>query len=490
MKRLGIFAASTLCLFAHSTFAAEQNSKPNIILMMCDDLGWGDTGFNGNEIIKTPNLDQMAKEGAKLTHFYSIGPVCSPTRASFLTGRHYYRSGVWTANVGHLPEEEYSIAKMLKGEGYATGHFGKWHLGTLSKTQSAKGAKRRPADNFAPPWERNYDASFVTESAIGTWNPAKSRQYTNNPYYENGVVASENLEGCDSRVLMDRVIPFIQNAVEDDKPFVSVIWFHAPHAEAIAGPDYLNMYKEYGPAANYYGCITAMDEQVGRLRAELKRLGVAENTAMFFCSDNGPEGKAPSGKNAGVTGGLSGRKRSMHDGGVRVPALALWPNKIEPNSTIDVPMSVLDYLPTVSAITGAPLLKDRILDGENVLPILMDGKTTHTKPIPFRYSKQAGLVQGKFKLIIESSTDSSNDKLYDLAKDRAEAKNLAKAMPEKASEMRATIMKFLDSAQMSHSGAEYDTPNYKPTDRWLALGTPKPPKTAEQLAKQTKKAKK
>lgn len=120
---------------------AKPEEKPNVILMMCDDLGWGDTGFNGNKIIKTPHLDRMAEEGAVLSHFYSVGPVCSPTRASFLTGRHYYRLGVWTANVGHLPKEEYTIARMMKANGYTTGHFGKWHVGTLSKNHVSQGGK-------------------------------------------------------------------------------------------------------------------------------------------------------------------------------------------------------------------------------------------------------------------------------------------------------------------------------------------------------------
>ncbi|MEO9590251.1 sulfatase family protein, partial [Rhodopirellula bahusiensis] len=124
--------------------SANAADRPNIVLIMCDDLGWGDTGFNGNTIIQTPELDALAEEGTVLDHFYSVGPVCSPTRASFLTGRHYFRMGIWTANRGHLPAQEFTLARMLKQEGYATGHFGKWHLGTLSRTVSAKGKGRRP----------------------------------------------------------------------------------------------------------------------------------------------------------------------------------------------------------------------------------------------------------------------------------------------------------------------------------------------------------
>lgn len=450
-----------------------DESQPNIILMMCDDLGYGDTGFNGNTIIKTPNLDQMASDGVRLTHFYSVGPVCSPTRAAFLTGRHYYRMGVYTANKGHLPKEEFTIARMLKAQGYATGHFGKWHLGTLSKTISSKGERRRPEVNFAPPWQRDYDDSFVTESATATWDPGIGKRAVNNAYYHNGVVETENLLGCDSRVIMDRAIPFIQKAVKEDTPFVAVIWFHAPHEDIVAGPPYLKMYEGYGEAAHYYGCITGVDDQVGRLRDELDKLGVSDNTAIFFCSDNGPEGKMFNDpdrpRRAGSAGEFSGRKRSVLDGGVRVPAFAMWPGKIKAGTESDVPMSVLDYLPTVAAITGADMLTGRLLDGENILPILRGKKKEHTKPIPFRFNQYACLVEGKFKLIIESATDTDADRLFDLSKDIKEENNLVKTYPEKAHNMRKQILDFLASAKASHAGEDYGIDGYQPVDPWQAL---------------------
>lgn len=451
-----------------------ESTRPNIILMMCDDLGWGDVGFNGNTIIKTPHLDRMATDGAVLSHFYSVGPVCSPTRASFLTGRHYYRMGIWSANTGHLPKEEYTIARMLKAEGYATGHFGKWHLGTLDKVISAKGKKRRPEVNFAPPWQRDYDESFVTESAVCTWDPGIGPRSKNNPYYHNGAVVTEPPMGCDSRVMMDKAISFIQKAVKEEKPFVAVIWFHAPHEDIKAGPEYLKMYKGHGAAAHYYGCITAVDDQVGRLRAELEKLGVAGNTALFFCSDNGPEGGVPKDRSktrrAGSAGPYSGRKRSVLDGGVRVPGLALWPGQIEPGSRIDVPMSVLDYLPTVSAMTGGKLSENRLLDGENVLPILRGEKGFHDKSIPFRFRQYACLVEGMFKLVIEAPDDTSKDRLFDLSTDIAEENNVVANHSEKAQRMRQQILAFLASSKASHRGDEYEVEGYTPVDKWQPLG--------------------
>jgi arylsulfatase A-like enzyme len=459
--------------FWHATCSAESTNRPNVVLMMCDDLGWGDTGFNGNKIIQTPELDAMAREGTVLDHFYSVGPVCSPTRASFLTGRHYFRMGIWSANQGHLPEQEFTLARMLISNGYATGHFGKWHLGTLSRTISAKGKKRRPDLHFAPPWERDYDRSFVTESAVCTWDPGIGKRARNNPYYENGVPTNTNVLGCDSRVLMDRAVPFMEDAVQRNQPFLSVIWFHAPHEDIQAGPEYLAQYEGHGEAAHYYGCITAVDDQIQRLRKKLTELGVADNTLLFFCSDNGPEGGVPKDRSktrrAGSAGQFSGRKRSVLDGGVRVPALVHWPGKIPAGVRLDTPMSVMDLLPTVAAITGSDALPDRLLDGENVLPIWQGERLTRTKSIPFRYGEFACLVRDKHKLIIKSRSDPSTDRLFDLRSDVTESNNLASAHPEMVQSMRTELLRFLDSAKSSHAGEDYDSKPFQAVDRWRAL---------------------
>ena len=446
--------------------------------MMCDDLGYGDVGFNGNPHVQTPHLNQLATDGANLTHFYSIGPVCSPTRASFLTGRHHYRMGIYSANRGHLPKQENTIAKLLKTKGYTTGHFGKWHLGTLNPEVSPKGKSRKAKANFAPPWERDYDRSFVMEVAVKTWEPTTGRQSKNNPYYEDGVVTGENLNGGSSRIIMDRVIPFVQKAVESKTPFLSVVWFNAPHKDIEAGPEYLKRYEGFGGAAHYFGCISEVDDQVGRLRAELKRLKIEDNTVLLFTSDNGPLGgklksKEVYGKSdnrvAGNSGGFTGGKRDMFEGGVRVPSLAYWPGQTTPGSTIDVPMSVLDYLPTLANALGIRLPENRVLDGENVLPILRGDKQTHVKSIPFRYENDAWLVKDKLKLVIVSATDPSKDRLFDLAADKVEAHNIVMRYPEKVSKMRKELLAFLASAKQSHNGEEYET-EFKPVERWHALG--------------------
>ena len=446
-------------LIATSVFA---EGKPNIVLMMADDLGYGDTGFNGNEIIKTPHLDKMATDGVKLNHFYAGGPVCSPTRGTCLTGRHYFRYGIFSANIGHLPKQEITIARMLKEQGYTTGHFGKWHIGTLSKTHSTKGDSRKPAENYAPPWERDYDRSFVVESSVSTWNPASSK----NPFYDDGVPMSaddESLLGGAARVVVDRAIPFMEQAVKNETPFLSVIWFNAPHEPTKAGPDYLKMYEGHGEAAHYYGCITEMDEQVGRVRAKLREWGVEENTLIFFCSDNGPEGKAVKGKKAGVTAGLRGRKRSLFDGGVRVPAIAEWPGTLKSGTTNDVPLSTLDYFPTLGKITGYQMPDARPIDGQDILPILTGETDQRDKSIPFRAKNGGTLVRDRFKYVL------SKNELYDLSNDWAEEKNVAAAHPERVAAMKKELMSYLESMKASHAGGDYNDPAYQPVDKWSAL---------------------
>jgi arylsulfatase A-like enzyme len=439
---------------------------PNIVLMMADDMGYGDTGFNGNDIIRTPHLDRMAMDGVKLTHFYSGNSVCSPTRGTCLTGRHHHRYGIWSANVGHLPIQEVTLARMLRGQGYVTGHFGKWHLGTLNKNTSAKGSRRNPAGNFAPPWDRDYDRSFVTESAVNLWNPGIGNRSRNNPFYDDGKpLAPEDprLAGGAARVVVDQAVPFMEKAVKDGQPFFSVVWFHAPHEDIEAGPEYLKMYDGHGEAAHYFGCITELDEQVGRIRAKLQELGVAENTLIFFCSDNGPEGQRPSKRRQGVTNGLRGRKRDLYDGGVRVPALACWPGRLASGTELDVPLSTLDYFPTIAGLTGYQMPDIRPIDGQDVWPILTGRTDERVKSIPFVRGNDISLVKDRFKLVLPGG------ELYDLSSDWGEENNVASAHPDRVALMKQETTDLLKSMRSSHAGADYDDPFFEPVGSWKNL---------------------
>ncbi len=239
-------------------------------------------------------------------------------------------------------------AQLLQRNGYRTGYFGKWHLGTLTTEirESNRGGPER-ANVFCPPWHHNFDVCFSAEAKVPTWDPMVTPDEKRNGDYlwgepgtpfgthywnESSEIVTDNLEGDDSRVIMDRAEPFIRESVHKDMPFLSVVWFHTPHTPVVAGPEYRAMYSDYSEEEqHYYGCITAMDEQVGRLNALLEELGVAEDTMVWFCSDNGPEGSdtlQDNGRNRGSTGGLRGRKRSLFNGGVAVPSLVKWPGRV------------------------------------------------------------------------------------------------------------------------------------------------------------------
>jgi arylsulfatase len=443
-------------------FSSTKNAgKPNVILCMADDMGWGDPGFNGNPIIKTPDLDAMARAGMRFTRFYSGAPVCSPTRGSCLTGRHPYRYGIFFANVGHLPKQEITIAEALKTQGYTTGHFGKWHLGTLTKTirDSNRGGPRG-AKNYSPPWENGFDVCFSTEAKVPTWDPMK-KPGTNKPYgtyywKQDGTRATENLEGDDSRIIMDRVVPFIRSAVTKAEPFLAVVWFHTPHLPVVAGPKYKKMYSAYSEdEQNYYGCITAMDEQVGRLRRELRTLGIANNTILWFCSDNGPEGKdGKHGRTRGSAGPFRGRKRSLFEGGVRVPGLLEWPARVKAGRVTDVACSTLDYFPTTLDVLGFRMKgQPEPIDGISLVPLINGTMTERPVPIGFESAKQVSLTDNRYK--IYSGDLGKTYMLFDLIKDPGETHDLAAEKPQIVESMKATLTRWRQSCKDSLAGKDY-----------------------------------
>ena len=483
-------AVALLALVRTTAPAAETSaaSRPNIILMMADDMGWGDPGFNGNRIIKTPNLDAMARAGLRFERFYSGAPVCSPTRGTVLTGRHPYRYGIWTANEGHLRKEEISLPEVLKTQGYTTGHFGKWHLGTLDPNFSGKGAGRDAAKNFMNPAMKGSDEWFATEYGVRLWDPFTDAAA--NPYYHNGKLETENLAGDDSRVLMDRAIPFIRKAAAAKTPFLAVIWFHAPHEPVAAGPEYLKVYPGLSEGEqHYYGCITALDEQVGRLRHELRALGVAENTMVWFTSDNGPEGNTgDAGRQRGSAGPFRGRKRSLWEGGIHVPGLLEWPARITPGTVTAVPCSTLDYFPTTLDLLGFRMKgQPEPIDGVSLVPLFEGKMTERPVPIPFetiggtgsnnsRGSPRMALVDNRYKLLTDMEGAGDKDLLFDLIADPSETKNLAADRADLAQAMKAKLAAFRVSCKRSFAGKDYSTPfalgpgELSPSDPGFARG--------------------
>jgi len=456
--RVGLLGLS-ICL-AGSAFAElpAEPDRPNIILAMADDLGWGDAGYQGHPFLRTPNLDAMAAEGLRFNRFYSGAPVCSPTRGSALTGRHPYRYGITFANVGHMPSEEITLAELLKQHGYVTGHFGKWHLGTLT-TEIHDSNRGRPGNHkdFSPPWKNGFDVCFSTEAKVPTYNPMKipgtDRPYGTYYWKSDGSRETQNLEGDDSRIIMDRVIPFIREAVAQKKPFFAVVWFHAPHLPVVAGPEHRAVYENIpGAHPDYHGCITAMDEQIGRLREELRRLGVAENTMLWFCSDNGPEGK--SGKAPGSAGPLRGRKRDLFEGGIRVPGLLVWPARIKEPRVTDVPCCTSDYLPTILEVLGLkPQEHPLPLDGVSLLPLIEGRMTERPRPIGFQSAGQLALIDNRYKIIRRRPNEPFM--LFDLKEDPGEKVDLAGEHPEIVERMKRIVLAWQAACARSAAGADY-----------------------------------
>jgi arylsulfatase A-like enzyme len=440
----------------------KRSEKTNIILCMADDLGWGDVGFNGNRIIKTPNLDAMAESSLRFSRFYAGAPVCSPTRGSCLTGRHPYRYGIFYANTGHLRKEEITLAEAMKTQGYTTGHFGKWHLGTLSPEFSGIGAGRKPKENYMTPGMSGFDEWFSTEYAVATWDPYDPANVHGKKfdvralYWHNGENVTEPLKGDDSRIIMDRALPFIRKAAETNEPFLAVIWFHAPHAPVVGGPEYRKMYSQYSEdEQHYYGCITALDEQMGRLRKELREIGIAENTMLWFCSDNGPEGKTGrQGRFRGSAGPFRGRKRSLFEGGVRVPGLLEWPMRIKTARTTDVAASTLDYFPTALDALGFTIKgKPEPTDGTSLMSLIEGKMTKRPVPIAFQSGSQLSLTDNRYK--IYSSNEGKTYQLFDLIEDAAETKDLADEKPQIVKAMRKTLEEWRDSCKNSLAKKDY-----------------------------------
>ena len=457
----------------------KDKTPPNVILIITDDQGYGDLNFNGNPNIKTPALDKFANESVRFNNFY-VSPVCAPTRSSLMTGRYSLRTGVRdTYNGGAImASSEVTLAEMLKQANFTTGIFGKWHLGTLTKDilDANRGGKKENDIHYAPPWDNGFDVSFVTESKVPTWDPmitppntaedVKATLSEGAPfgtYYWKGAgqPVTKNISGDDSRVIMDRVIPFIEESVAQNQPFLSIIWFHAPHLPVLTGDQYKSVYADLSEdKQNYYGVISALDEQVGRLRDQLKSLGLAHNTLIFYTSDNGPETSKevrgqniPHGRAQGITKGLRGRKRSLLEGGIRVPVIFEWTAKIPSGTRVEVPCFTSDYFPTIAHILGIDIKKyQRPYDGENLMPYWNKKKQKRSKPLAFQYNNQFALIDNDIKLYNFSHTGLQ---LFDLGKDAGEENDLSSLQPERLKALQSVYRDWNLSVQNSDAGGDY-----------------------------------
>ena len=351
MRNRIVFFGLLLCVvpwatgvFGRPSEATSAESRPNVILIMTDDQGYGDLGFHGNDKIDTPVLDRLATESVRFDRFF-VCPLCTPTRAALLTGRYYPRTGAVSVTRGleTMRSEEVTIAEVLKNAGYATGCFGKWHLGEHYPNH---------------PNGQGFDEFFGIPT--GHWN-----NYFDPVLQHNGRMVKTN--GYITDVLTDAAIRFVQE--HQDRPFFCYVPYNAPHTPLQVSDELFDKYKARGlddRAAAIYGMIENIDQNVGRLLEKLDALRLADKTIVLFLSDNGPEGPEGSRYNAG----MRGMKGTVHEGGVRVPLFVRWPGKFTPGRTVGQIAAHVDLLPTIAELCGVAEPNTLPLDGRSLVPLL------------------------------------------------------------------------------------------------------------------------
>ncbi|WP_072992727.1 sulfatase-like hydrolase/transferase [Pseudozobellia thermophila] len=378
----------------------QQQNRPNIVVFLCDDLGYGDLSSFGHPTIKTPNIDQLAETGIKMTNFYSAAPVCSPSRVGLLTGRSPNRAGVYDFIPGpkksedlrhlvHLQKGEETIPQRLKTVGYSTALVGKWHCSSL----------------FNHPAQPQPDA-FGFDYWFATHNNASPSHENPKNFVRNGKDVGP-MEGFSCQIVVDEAIDWLDKK-DDDAPFYLQVTFHEPH-EPIASPE--DLVKEYLPYANneaeaqFFANVANVDKAVGRLLDYLKRKG-ADNTIVIFTSDNGPETLnrySRAQRSFGRTGGLKGRKLWTTEAGFHVPGIVKWMGRDTYSGTTDAVVSALDILPTLCEITGAEL-PNKELDGESFVSLLKNGQFFRKKPLIWGFynalnEHQVAMRHGDYKIL-------------------------------------------------------------------------------------------
>jgi arylsulfatase A-like enzyme len=496
----GILIFFVICFFAAGQVEVafcKTVSKPNIILLMGDDHGWEETGYNGHKYLKTPTLDKMAASGLRMDNFYSAHPSCSPTRGSVLTGRHPNRYGTFSPGFSLRPEEV-TIAQLLQKAGYRTAHFGKWHVGPVKAASPTN------------PGAMGFDEWFSHDNFF-EMNPVMSR---------NGG-APKRYEGEGSELIIDEAIDFIGKAVKNEKPFFTVVWFGSPHEPYSGLEKDLNLYdnlpdydgRTVGLTSNETGKrvkrplrdvlrerfaeITAMDRAIGKLRDYLKDNRLRDNTIVWYCGDNGipPSGLADSRFRA-----LKGK---VYEGGVRVPGVIEWPARIPKPRITAVNSVTSDMLPTVCKLAGVTV-PDRPMDGIDLTglldgrmksrpspicfwrfnpwrkgfarepyidPELQKGTTPLVKMLGGRYTRNfvnfkydkisaedfggpRTILDNRYKLVVDGQKGSGTE-LFDLQKDPAETKNLIESKPDVARELKGRLVKWQESVLNSLQGKDY-----------------------------------
>lgn len=433
---LRCFLFSFAALSSLLLVAEDKVSRPNIVIVVADDMGWRDTGYHGNLVVKTPNLDDMAAKGLQFDYFYPGQQMCSPGRFAIMCGRNPFRTGLH--HLGAMRPQETTLAQALKTTGYKTGQFGKWHLG----------------GNETSPAKMGFDKAIW---AINFFDLGASLQV-------GDTKEKVLLKGETSVAAMDLALDFIREQAKGADPFFAYVCFGSPHSPHEAADDFKALYKDLPEKKqNYWGEVSGVDAAVGNLRAELKKLGIADNTLVWFTSDNGgitPESQDPSGKG----------KMSI---GCRTQGLLEWPARLPAPQKTDVVCGHVDIYPTILDITGIKLPHQPVLDGVSLLP-LIDGKmSVRPKPIGFllwngggKGEKQKAFdkadfvadvqgvwIDGKYKLII--APNSENVQLFDIYADQANKQNLASKLPDEVARMTRALNEWRVAVRAGFDGKDY-----------------------------------
>ena len=426
---------STLAVLAivSTTAHADSPARPNLVVFLADDLGYGDLGCYGHPRIKSPNLDAFAKQGVRLTQCYAASAVCSPSRSAILTGRTPHRNGVftWIAENGeiYLRTDEIALPRLLRDAGYATAHVGKWHL---------NGKFNNPAQ--PQPNDHGYEYWMATQN-----NAAPSHRNPSN-FVRNGTPVGP-LSGFSASLVVGEAIDWLTAKRDKSKPFFLAVWTHEPHLPIATDPRFQQPYKDLTKDLRiHHGNVTQLDDAFGRLMKTLDAQGLTDSTFVFFTSDNGPEGDGLKNLTRGSTGGLRGRKRSMYEGGIRVPGIARLPGRIPPGTTCDTPIIGSDLFPTILNLCGVKCPADRVLDGADVRGALTGTTAAVDRPRPLywrldmappRENLQMAFRDGDWKLL--ASRDFSHLELYNLKADPRETTNLKDKEPKRVLALRKRL---------------------------------------------------
>jgi arylsulfatase A len=414
--------------------AAGRDRAPNIVLIVADDLGWGDVGFNGRTEWSTPNLDRLAKRGRAFQRCYSAAVVCAPSRASFLTGKSTIHSGV-RRNDDDLPDEEVTIAEALQPLGYRTALFGKWH----------HGRPRNGQHSYVHPMNQGFDEFFGYTDAVDAWEKFPARLWQDRQQLP--------VSGYFDDLVTDRAISFVERNRE--RPFFLYLAYIATHFNIAAPAEEVAVHRgkftESDPArplkATYAAMVTRLDHNLGRLVEALERLGLTGETLIVFTSDHGATfEKGNQGTSASLDSNrpFRGQKRTLWEGGIRVPGLACWPGRIPEVPAAPEVMQLIDLLPTLVAAAGGHVDPSWHVDGTNLL-----GVWTGKNPAPERTlfwewasegADQLAAMRDAYKLVV---TRGGKPELFDVVADPAERRDISAQFPEVATQLRGELATWL-----------------------------------------------